>query len=112
MVNSLMLILSLLFPSSFLFSSMLAVRAGASRVYACEMDATMATMSRDIITTNGMTDRISIINKTSSDLAIPQDIPERLKFLTKISSLSNYHLNTGCVSLSRRQWMQASSGKP
>ena len=74
------LLLLFLFFSFFLFSSMLAVRSGASRVYACEMDATMATMSHDIIAANGMADRISIINKMSGDLEIPQDIPERCLF--------------------------------
>ena len=56
---------------------MLAVRSGATKVYACDMDVTMATMSRDIIAANGMADKISVINKLSTDLTIPDNIPER-----------------------------------
>ena len=56
---------------------MLAVRAGASRVYACEINATMVTMSHDIIAANGMMDKIAVIHKMSSDVQISNDIPER-----------------------------------
>ena len=56
---------------------MLAVRAGAARVYACEMNAAMAMMSRDIITANDMTDKITVIHKRSTDLTVPQHLPER-----------------------------------
>ena len=56
---------------------MLAVRSGAARVYACEMDITMAVMSHDIIAANGMADKISVINKISTDLVEPDDISDR-----------------------------------
>lgn len=56
---------------------MLAIQSGAAKVYACEVDVTMATMSRDIIAANGMSGKISVINKISKDLSIPADLPER-----------------------------------
>ena len=57
--------------------SMLAVRAGAARVYACEMNATMVTLSRDVISANEMADKIKVIHKMSTDCDVPDDIPER-----------------------------------
>ena len=87
-----------------LLSSMLAVRSGASQVYACEMDTTMATMSRDIIAANGMTDEISVINKISTDLTIPQELPERLDvhfstfnfIAVRLQGLPGCHGDRGC----------------
>lgn len=57
--------------------SMLAVRSGAARVYACELNTTMVTMSHDILASNGMADKVAIIHKTSTEATIPADLPER-----------------------------------
>ena len=75
---------------------MLAVRGGASRVYGCEVDVAMATMSRDIIAGNGMTDKISIINKSSTYLSIPQDLPERFE-QTKLFFIVNIYSRVSLV---------------
>lgn len=56
---------------------MMAVRSGAKRVYACEVNETMAIMSRDILSTNGMGDDVTILHCLSTDLSVPSDIPER-----------------------------------
>ena len=57
--------------------SLLAVRSGASRVYACELNATMVAMSRDILSANGMMDSVTVIPKISTQAAVPTDLPER-----------------------------------
>ena len=57
---------------------MLAVQGGAARVYACEMNATMVTMSHDILAANRMADKVAVIHKMSTELSLPTDLPERL----------------------------------
>lgn len=54
--------------------AMMAVRAGAKHVYACERNASKADLARDIIAANGMSDRISVINKISLDLDRESDL--------------------------------------
>lgn len=56
---------------------MMAVRAGAKQVYACEVNKTLAAMSHDILATNGMVDKVTVLHSLSSDLCVPRDIPER-----------------------------------
>ena len=56
---------------------MLAVRAGASLVYACEMSKTMFEVATDIISANGMSTNIHLIHKNSTELIVPEDIPGR-----------------------------------
>jgi predicted RNA methylase len=60
---------------------MLAARAGASRVYACESVAAIAEKAKDIIALNRLSDHIVVINKRSSDLVIGIDLPERVDVL-------------------------------
>ena len=47
-------------------------------MYACEMNATMVTMSHDILAANRMTDNVAMIHKMSTEMTIPRDLPERL----------------------------------
>lgn len=61
--------------------SMLAVRAGATSVYACEMSKTMFEVATDIVTANGMSTNIHMIHKNSKDLTIPEDIPNRVSLV-------------------------------
>lgn len=56
---------------------MLAVQSGATRVYACELNATMVTMSHDILAANQMADKVKVIHKTSTEISVPADLPER-----------------------------------
>ena len=58
-------------------ASMLAVRAGAKSVYACEMSKTMFEVATDIVAMNGMSTNIRLIHKNSKELTIPEDIPNR-----------------------------------
>ena len=56
---------------------MMAVKAGAKRVYACELNEVMVSLSHDILAANGMQDDVTIIHALSTTLSVPQDIPER-----------------------------------
>ena len=58
-------------------SSMMAVRSGAERVYAVEVDDTMAGISQDILASNGMVGRIKLFHSHSTSLAIPTHLPQR-----------------------------------
>ncbi len=57
--------------------SMMAARAGAGKVVTCEVLPVMADMARDIIAANGYGDRISVINKKSTQLVVGADLPEK-----------------------------------
>ena len=61
--------------------SMLAARAGAGRVYTCEMIDSLAQTAREIIDDNGLADRIQVFNKRSTDLRIGEDIAEPVDVL-------------------------------
>lgn len=50
--------------------SMMAARAGAKHVYACEMVPVIAEKAREIIHANGLSDRITVIPKLSFDVQI------------------------------------------
>lgn len=61
--------------------AMLAARAGARHVYTCEANPTLAAIARDNIARNRLTDRITVIGKMSTQLALGHDIPERADIL-------------------------------
>ncbi|WP_135081429.1 50S ribosomal protein L11 methyltransferase [Terasakiella sp. SH-1] len=61
--------------------AMMAARAGAAHVYACEANGFMAEQARQIIKLNGFEDKISVIHKRSSDLVIGEDLPEKCDLL-------------------------------
>ncbi len=61
---------------------MFAVQAGAKNVYGCEMSKTMYEVSHDVVSANHMEDKIHLIHKLSTDLEIPQDLPQWLVLLT------------------------------
>lgn len=63
------------------FLSMLAVQQGASHVFTCEANPRVAAMARRIIHQNGFEDKITVINKFSTDLIIGMDIPEKADVL-------------------------------
>ncbi|MXO91135.1 50S ribosomal protein L11 methyltransferase [Pontixanthobacter aquaemixtae] len=54
--------------------AMMAVRAGAKHVYAVDRNATKADLARDIISANGMSDKITVITKMSLDLDREADL--------------------------------------
>jgi Tfp pilus assembly protein PilF len=61
--------------------AMMAARAGAARVITCESVRLIAEHARDIIALNGLTSRISVIDKRSTQLAIGIGITERCQVL-------------------------------
>ena len=57
-------------------TSMIAARAGAAHVYACEHQPLIARAAERVIADNGLADRITIIPKLSHDIVIGKDMPE------------------------------------
>ena len=58
-------------------SSMLAAKAGAQNVYACEMSDVMYDMSKQVLLDNHMDKNVQLIKAKSTNLMIPEDIPTR-----------------------------------
>ena len=56
--------------------AMMAARAGARRVIACEMVAPLARVAERIVARNGYADRISVLAKRSTELAMGRDLAE------------------------------------
>jgi type II protein arginine methyltransferase len=54
--------------------AMMAVRAGAEHVYACEVNPNKADLAREIIDANGMADKITVLNVYSLDLDRDRDL--------------------------------------
>ncbi len=59
--------------------SLMAARAGAKHVIACEANASLAELAREIIKINGYSDRIRVINKSSQQLVPEQDFPKNIR---------------------------------
>jgi hypothetical protein len=69
--------------------AMMAARAGADSVISCEMVGVIAERARDIIALNGLSGRITVIDKASSELAVGRGLPERAQVLvTEVFSSS------------------------
>lgn len=61
--------------------SMMAARAGASRVDGCEVIPAIAAKAREIVGLNGYSDKIAVLGKRSTELDIPLDMPEKADLL-------------------------------
>ncbi|MGD9192784.1 MAG: 50S ribosomal protein L11 methyltransferase [Desulfobacterales bacterium] len=61
--------------------SIMAARAGAKRIYACEIIRPIADVAKAVIAANGYSDRIDVINKKSDELVLGVDIPYKLDLL-------------------------------
>lgn len=61
--------------------AMLAARAGAKHVYAIEANRNMAQLATQIIAANQLSDKITVINKMSTDVIIGREVPERADLL-------------------------------
>lgn len=59
--------------------SMMAARAGAKQVIACEANPTLAALAREVIKNNGYSDRIRVINKPSQQLVPETDFPKNTR---------------------------------
>jgi len=61
--------------------AMMAVRAGAAHVYACEANPVMAGLAQEMIEQNGFAEKITILPKHSGELRLGEDLPERADVL-------------------------------
>lgn len=57
--------------------SMLAAKHGAAHVTGCEMVPEIAEVARDIVRGNGFAERVAVVPKSSTALAVPADLPRR-----------------------------------
>jgi hypothetical protein len=81
--------------------AMLAAKAGAQHVYTCERSADVADAAREIIAKNGLSDRITVIQKDALDVEVGKDIPERADlFVAEI--VDNTLLGEGVLPLTER----------
>lgn len=53
------------------------MEAGAGQVFACDCSSTMIQIASDVLHTNGVADKVTLINKLSTDIVIPLDMPSR-----------------------------------
>ena len=56
---------------------MLAARAGASPVYACEGSEAMCQVAAATLADNGTAQRVHLINKWSQQMTVGEDLPQR-----------------------------------
>jgi type II protein arginine methyltransferase len=61
--------------------AMLAARAGAAQVVACEQDPVLALVARENVRRNRLADRVTIVAKHSKALAVGDDLPRRADLL-------------------------------
>lgn len=57
--------------------AMMAARAGAGRVVTCEVLPLMADVAREVVEKNGLSERIIVLTKKSTQLQVGADLPER-----------------------------------
>ena len=74
--------------------SMMAARAGAERVVACEMSAAVAESAEIVVRTNGLSDKVRIVPKHSRDLAVGEELTEPADLLVQ-EIISNDVLGQG-----------------
>jgi type II protein arginine methyltransferase len=61
--------------------ALMAARAGAAKVTTCEAVSIIGELAREIIGRNGFSDRINVLPKPSTDMAVPRDMSERAQVL-------------------------------
>ncbi|XP_065333940.1 protein arginine N-methyltransferase 9-like isoform X1 [Cloeon dipterum] len=61
--------------------SLYAVQGGAKRVFACECSAAMIEIAKEVILDNNVESKIELLQKMSTDLSIPADIPSRVSLV-------------------------------
>ncbi|XP_053316658.1 protein arginine N-methyltransferase 9 [Spea bombifrons] len=61
--------------------SMFAKKAGALRVYGCELSKTMYELACEVVAANQMEDGIKLLHMKSYDIQIPQNIPEKVSLV-------------------------------
>ncbi|MEO1259767.1 MAG: tetratricopeptide repeat protein [Bacteroidota bacterium] len=61
--------------------AMMAARAGAKKIIACEMHSKLAATAQEIIEANNYSKKIKILNKKSTELTTGTDLPEKANIL-------------------------------
>ncbi|WP_409475035.1 50S ribosomal protein L11 methyltransferase [Streptomyces sp. HC307] len=61
--------------------SMLAARAGADQVVACEAVGMVASGAREVVKANGYSDRITVVSSPSTDLRVGSELPRKADVL-------------------------------
>ena len=61
--------------------AMMAARAGAGEIISCEMLAQLAELAREVVALNGLTGKIRIMGKKSTELSVGDGMPERANLL-------------------------------
>jgi type II protein arginine methyltransferase len=61
--------------------AMMAARAGAARVFSCEVNSAVAQAAQDIVAKNGFADRVTVLAKHSSDLDAEKDLGGKVDLL-------------------------------
>ncbi len=61
--------------------ALMAAKAGAKNITTCEMVYEVALAAKNIVSQNGFGNQIRVINKKSSDIIIPHDMPDRAEIL-------------------------------
>ncbi|HYE52993.1 MAG TPA: tetratricopeptide repeat protein [Azospirillaceae bacterium] len=57
--------------------AMMAARAGASKVVTCEMHKPLVEVARETVALNGYSDRVTVVDKKSTDLKVGEDLPAK-----------------------------------
>ncbi|XP_034255560.1 protein arginine N-methyltransferase 9-like [Thrips palmi] len=61
--------------------SLFAAREGADKIWACESNPFMFKIAQSVLAENKLSERVNLINKTSSSIHIPSDIPQKVSLL-------------------------------
>lgn len=61
--------------------AMMAARAGAQQVVACEMHERLAATAQEIVALNGYADQIKVYNKKSAELILGKELPEKVNLI-------------------------------
>ena len=57
--------------------SLMAAANGAGKVITCETSNTIAKVAKEIVSSNGFGEKISVLNKKSTDLIVGKDLPQK-----------------------------------
>ena len=81
--------------------SMIAASAGAETIYSCESSKTMYETAADVIKQNELPHKIQLFNTKSTDLKIPEHIPER--WLSAAVTVQNNLLSSTSINVKTRE---------
>ena len=56
---------------------MMAIKAGASKVYACEFSGCVLAIAREVLLANKMSEMVNLIHCHSTNMSIPKSLPNR-----------------------------------